>query len=171
MLRKIKFNSLKKHTDRSLEQRDVSQRNAKLIHLGFLTDESFYGDIEALYNLGIELGLRRENIKVFAFSKSNGGIPSLRQDQITNKEFNWRGEMVSQNAKEFLDFPFDVLIGIYNNKHEFLEAMIAQSKAKFKVGFSNSDQRFYDLLLKIDPKNNELFRSELKKYLKVFNKI
>ena len=171
MLKRIKLHSLEKYIDKNLEQRDVSQRNSKLKHLGFLTHESFFDDFELLYSLGIELGLQRKDIKVFTFVKTRTGIPSLKHHEITSKDFDWRGKIYNQNAEEFLNFPFDTLIGIYKADDDLLDAMVSKSSAKFKIGFKGADERLYDLILNIDPKNNELFKDEIKKYLKIFNKI
>lgn len=171
MLKKVKKHSLKKHTEKKLMERDISQRNTPLKYLGFLVDEVFFDDFEMLYEFGNELGLQRKDVKMFTFVETRRKIPSLRQNQITNKEFTFRGEIHSQNAQEFLDFPFDVLIGFYNGKHEFLSAMVAQSKAKFKIGFNGADERLYDLLLTMDIRKPELFKSEVKKYLQIFKKI
>lgn len=171
MLNKVKRNSLKKHTEKNLSERDVSQRNTSLKYLGFLVDESFFDDVEILYEFGRELGLQRKDVKLFTFLETRRKTPSLRQNQITNKEFTWRGEIHNQNAREFLDFPFDVLIGFYRNQHEFLGAMVAQSKAKFKIGFNGADERLYDLLLAVDPQNTTDFKEEVRKYLQIFGKI
>lgn len=171
MLKKVKHNSLKKRTEKSLLERDVSQRNAPLKHLGFLVDEAVFSDLEMFYDFGKELGLQRKDVKIFTFVETRRKIPSLRQNQITNKEFTWRGEIHNQNAQEFLDFPFDVLIGFYRNRHEYLTAMVAESKAKFKIGFNGADERLYDLLLAMDTQNPDVFKKEVKKYLQIFNKI
>ncbi len=171
MLKKVKHLSLRKHTEKNLTERDISQRNTPLKYLGFLVDETFFDDFEMLYEFGNELGLQRKDIKLFTFVETRRKIPSLRQNQITNKEFTWRGEIHNQNAQEFLDFPFDVLIGYYKGKHEFLSAMVAQSKAKFKMGFNGADERLFDLLLTVDLQNTGAFKSEVKKYLKIFKKI
>lgn len=171
MLKKVKYHSLKKHIEKNLTERDISQRNTSLKYLGFLVDEAFFDDLEMLYEFGNELGLQRKDVKLFTFLETRRKIPSLRQNQITNKEFTWRGEINNQNAKEFLDFPFDVLIGYYKGKHEFLSAMVAQSKAKFKMGFNGADERLFDLLLTVDLQNTDAFKSEVKKYLKIFKKI
>ena len=171
MLKKVKHQSLKKHTDKNLMQRDISERNAPLKYLGFLVDEALFDDFELLYEFGKELGLQRKDIKIFSFIETRRKIPTLRQNQITNKEFTWRGEIHNQNAQEFLDFPFDVLIGFYNGKHEFLSAMVAQSKAKFKIGLNGADERLFDLLLTLDIQKPEIFKSEVKKYLQIFKKI
>ncbi len=171
MLKKVKQNSLKKHIEKNLTKRDFSQRNAPLRHLGFLVDESFFNDFEKLYEFGSAWGLQAKDVKIFSFVETRKKLPSLRQNQITNKEFSWRGEISSQNAIEFLDFPFDVLIGYYKGKHEFLSSMVAQSNAKFKMGFSGADERLYDLLLAVDPTNLELFKKEATKYLQILKKI
>lgn len=171
MLKILKYNSLKKHIEKNLLERDVTQRNAPLKQLGFLVDETSFDDFEMLYDFGKELGIQQKDIKLFTFVETRRKIPSLRQNQITNKEFTWRGEIQSQNALEFLNFPFDVLIGFYNDQHKFLSAMVAQSKAKFKIGINATDERMYDLLLAVDPQNQNDFKKEVKKYLKLFKKI
>jgi len=171
MLKKVKQHSLKKHTEKNLTERDISQRNTSLNYLGFLVDEVLFDDFEMLYGFGKELGLQRKDVKVFTFVETRRKIPSLRQNQITNKEFTWRGEIQNQNAQEFLNFPFDVLIGYYKGRHEFLDAMVAQSKAKFKIGFSGADERLFDLLLTVDLQNPETFKSEVNKYLRILKKI
>lgn len=171
MLRKVKYRSLKKQTIKQLSERDISQRNTPLKYLGFVIDEAIFDDFELLYEFGVELGLQRKDIKLFTFVETRRKIPSLRQNQITNKEFGWSGEIKSQNANEFLEFPFDVLIGYYQGKHKFMEAMVANSAAKFKIGFHGMDDSFYDLLLGVDPQNSSLFKSELKKYLEILKKI
>lgn len=171
MLKKVKRHSLKKHIEKNLTERDFSKRNEPLKYLGFVVDEAFFDDFEMLYVFGRELGLQRKDVKLFTFVETRRKIPSLRQNQITNKEFTWRGEIHNQNAQEFLDFPFDVLIGYYKGTHEFLGAMVAQSQAKFKIGFNDSDERLFDLLLNVDLQKPEIFKSEVKKYLKILKKI
>lgn len=171
MFKKIKEQSLRKHLNRSLEKRDMSQRNSKLNYLGFLVDEGFYGDIEFLRRMGNNLGLHSKDVKVFTFLDVPRKLPSLRIDQVTSKEFNWRGEIRSQNALEFLDYRFDVLIGIYQSPHNFMDLMMARSEAHFKVGFEDANKEIFDLILNIDPRDNKLFKSELEKYLKVLDKI
>lgn len=171
MLKKVRQRSLKKHIDKSLIRRDVSQRNAPLKSLGFVVDEVFFNDFEKLYELGTALGLQQKDVKIFSFVETRKKLPSLRQNQITNKEFNWRGEITNQNAKEFLAVPFDALIGFYTGDHPYLNAMVAQSKAKFTIGFKGTDERLFDLLLAVVPNNFGDFKNEVIKYLKIFKKI
>jgi hypothetical protein len=95
----------------------------------------------------------------------------MRQNQINSKEFSWGGVIGNQNAKEFLERSFDLLVGFYTGPHEFLDLMVSESNAKFKVGAKSADIRLFDLLIEIDIAKNEAFKSELKKYLMVLNKL
>ena len=171
MFKKIKRKSLRKVTERNLRKRDLSKVNAPLKTLGFIVDERAFQEFELLLDFYKELGIVPKDVNIFSFIEVKRKLPSLRNNQVQCKDFNWKGEMHNQNAQEFLDKEFDVLVGYYSGKNEFLDVMISQSKAKFKVGLANSDDRLFDLLLAVDLGNVPLFKQELVKYLKILNKI
>ena len=171
MFEKIKRKSLRKVTERNLSERDLSKVNAPLKTLGFIVDERVFQEFDALLDFHKDLNIVPKDIKIFSFIEVKRKLPSLRQNQVQCKDFNWKGEMHNQNAQEFLDKDFDVLVGYYKGKNEFLDVMISQSKAKFKVGLASSDERLFDLLLTVDLGNIPLFKQELVKYLKILNKI
>ncbi|MFT4697206.1 MAG: hypothetical protein ACI9SJ_000322 [Flavobacteriaceae bacterium] len=171
MFEKLKRKYLKRQIDENLKGRDLTLRNSSLKRLGFLVDENILLDIETLYDFSKELQIHRKDVKIYSFREVKKKLPTLVQNQINNKDFTWRGDIDNQNATEFLDIPFDVLIGFYSGKNEFLDVMVSKSKAKFKVGFKGGDERLYDLLMDIDPNNIEGFKLELIKYLTILNKI
>jgi len=171
MFEKVKRKSLRKLTERNLAKRDLSQVNAPMKTLGFLVDERLVQDFDLLYDFSMPLNLIPKDVKVFSFIEVKKKLPSLLQNQVQRKDFNWKGEMHNQNASEFLDRNFDVLVGYYDGKHEFLDVMISQSKAKFKVGFAGADERLFDLLISVKPTKIELFKAELKKYLEILGKM
>jgi hypothetical protein len=171
MFEKLKRKSIKKKIVKNLINRDLSQRNTKLRTLGYLVNEDVFNDFEKLFEFSTELGLLRKDVKIYTFKEVKKKIPTLRQNQINNKDFSWTGEIHNQNALEFLDIQFDVLVGFYSEENEFLDIMMSKSKAKFKLGFEGSDSRLYDLILKVDPMDLERFKEELKKYLSVLKKI
>lgn len=171
MFEKLKRKYLKRHTDRNLMERDLSQVNAKLKTLGFLVDESVVPDYERLYDFSKTFGLVPKNVQVFTFIEVKKKLPSLRQNQIDNKDFNWKGEINNQNALEFLENKFDMLVALYDGKHEFLDLMVSRSMAKFKVGSEYSDPRLFDLLIHIPPQNLRTLEGELVKYVTILNKI
>ncbi|MBL4663394.1 MAG: hypothetical protein JKY22_07545 [Flavobacteriaceae bacterium] len=162
---------MRKLTEKNLEKRDFSKVNAPLKTLGFLVDELGFQDFDALYDFSNELHLIPKDVKVFSFIEVKKKLPSLRQNQVQCKDFNWKGEMHNQNANEFLEEEFDVLVGYYEGKSDFLDALVSQSKAKFKVGFVGADERLFDLLIGVKLNDTEVFKAELKKYLTILNKI
>ncbi len=171
MFKKLKRKSIQKQTDKNLKDRDLSNVNASAKSLGFLVDETSFRDFDKLYSFSSFLGFQPKDVKVFSFIEFKKKAPSLRQDQISNKEFSWDGTISNLNAKEFLNRPFDVLVGYYSGYHEFLDLMVSKSKAKFKVGVTGADDRLFDLLITIDINETEAFKTELKKYLTVLNKL
>lgn len=171
MFEKLKRKSIKKQKERNLKDRDYSQVNAPLTTLGFIVDESVVQDFESLYDFSLEFELQRKDVKLFSFIEVKRKTPSLRQNQINNKDFSWKGEINNQNAREFLDIPFDVLVCLYKDNNEFIEMMASSSKAKFKVSTTDADDRLFDLLIGVDPSNITELRSELKKYLTILKKI
>jgi hypothetical protein len=171
MFKKLKQYYIKKSTDKNLNRRDLSQRNTPLKTLGFLVYETLFEDFEVLYDYSNLLGIQRKDIKFFSFLEFNKNVPSLRQDQISEKDFTWNGIIKNLNAKEFLSKSFDVLIGYYKGSNEFLDLMVSESKAKFKIGGIGADERLFDLLIAVELDNMEAFKDETKKYLTVLNKL
>ena len=171
MLKSLQRRYLLKKTERNLKNRDLSKLNNKVITLGFLVDEDFFNDFEKLSTISEKIGLHHKDVTVFTFMNVKKKLPSLRQNQINNKEFSWKGIIQNQNANEYLGKPFDVLVGYYKGQNCFLDLMISKSKANFKVGFKGVDDRLYDLIIDVDPLQVTKFGEELIKYLKVLNKI
>ncbi len=171
MLKKIQQRFLRKLTDKNLNNRDASNINDAVKTLGFLVDEELFNDFEKLYAISEKMGLQRKDVKIFTFMQVKRKLPSLQQNQINNKHFTWKGEINNQSAKDFLEMNFDVLVGYYNSKNDYLDSMMSGCNAKFKVGFSEIDKRLFDLIIKENPLKVDRFGNELIKYLKVLNKI
>jgi hypothetical protein len=171
IFKKLKIKSLKKGLTVYLKKRDTSGMNAKVKTIGFLVDEADSQDFEKFYDMFKEFKLQPKDVKVFSFLESKKKLPSIRQNQVQNKDFDWKGNLQNKNAQEFLDKDFDVLVGYYSQQRQILDLLVAASKAKFKVGFHGADERLYDLLLDVPFKDFGLFKSELKKYLQVLGKV
>ena len=59
----------------------------------------------------------------------------------------------------------------YKNETPELDLITAASKANLKVGLSRKDERLYDLIIDVNPKDIKTFKNELKKYLNILNKL
>ena len=131
MFKKLKQRSIKNKIERNIRLRDMSKVNEPLRQLGILVDEGDFIDFEELYDFSALLDIQRKDVKIFSFLETKLKLPSLRQNQVYHKDFTWRGEIGNKNAMEFLDTPFDVLIGFYKGSNEYLDLMVSTSKAKF----------------------------------------
>jgi len=86
---------------------------------------------------------------------------------FSEKDFDWRGEIKDNSLQSFVNESFDVLICYFDSNHVFLESLVQQSKAHFKIGFSNINQSLFDLEISESIKNVDSFNLELKKYLQI----
>lgn len=114
------------------------------------------------------LGL--ENVKILTFldyDKKNHTINSY----FTEKDIDWNGAIQKADFRDFLNEPFDLLIGYFDTKNIFLELAVLKSKATFKVGFSDVNQRLYDMEIAEIPSKIDNFLNELKKYLVILKKM
>lgn len=171
MLKRLQKIFIKKSIDKNLENRDVSKINDQLHFIGFLVDEEINIAFETFYEISKELGLHEKDVKIFFFSEVKNKTPTLHQNKINNKDFSWKGKIHNKNANDFLETPFDVLVGYYHNKNNYLDLMISKSNAKFKVGFKEIDNRLFDLLIDVDPLKISVIKKELLKYFRILNKI
>ena len=87
------------------------------------------------------------------------------------KDFGWKGKIKNSDLESFINEPFDMMICFYKNPVLQLNQIVASSKALFKVGISNEDERLYDLIIDIELKDINIFKQELKKYLNILKKL
>ena len=171
MFTAFKKRAIKKHIQRNIASRDVTHRNEPLVRLGFLVDQDHLDDDEVLMEWGPELGVHQKDIRVLCYLETKDKKPTLRQNQVYHKNFDWKGQIHNEEALLFLDEPFDVLVGIYNGPNAYMDLMISSSKAHFKVGLQGGNNELFDLVLGVPAGNLEQIKKELKKYLRVLNKI
>tara|TARA_B110001454_G_scaffold202723_1_gene210043 strand:+ start:2412 stop:2933 length:522 start_codon:yes stop_codon:yes gene_type:complete len=158
-----KFNDivLKLQDNRAVPQKEI-------LTVGILTTESISSTIDVQSEIETILGLK--NSKLYSFKKFN------KSDEVCDKHFsekdvNWRGNFTEPTFKNFLEQPFDLLIGYFNNHHLYLEKAVLESKATFKVGFSDVNSKLYELEISTELENIQQFSSELKKYLQILKKL
>lgn len=171
MIKKIKNFSIRRKINDIIASRDLSQRNSKLEKLGILVDNSFVEDQSYLEKTIKKLGLEENQYQFFHFVEVDKSVPTLQSNTISKKEFNLKGELINQDAIDFLKTPFDVLICVFPEDNQWMNLMAAESKANFKIGFFGMDQRIFDLIINVDPKDHQSFENEVIKYLKILNKI
>lgn len=166
----LKKKWLSRDLDQALKQRDRSGLNAKCRTLGVLLDENVVPDFDGFYDWYADLNMAPKDIKVFTYLEVKKKLPTLRQNQLTNTDFDWQGHIANPGAIEFIDTSFDVLLALYRPGNELLDLVVAKSKSKFKVGSQGLNPALFDLSLAVAPERLALMRSEFIKYMGILNK-
>ncbi len=110
------------------------------------------------------LKISESNIKVIVFQrKLKNEIET--DDIISPKDFGWYGKVESEKLKNILTNKYDLLINYSKVDNVFLNILLLQCKSAFKVGFAHVDERLYDLMIRCELDEIDLFNEELKKYL------
>lgn len=171
ILKGLKEKSIKKKLNSILKNREVHFNTDKIEHLGVILNADETTDFEALKTLAQAIGVRPNNLKIIAFTASKNELDFSWNTCFNGKDFNWNGKINNSELQDFLNTKFDMLISYYASDVLELKYLTASSKAPFKVGIFQLDKRINDLIIKTDFDNLDVFKTELKKYLNVLNKL
>lgn len=110
------------------------------------------------------LKIAESDIKVVVFQRKLKS-ENETDDIITPKDFGWYGKIDSEKLKNILTNTYDLLINYSKVDNVYLNLLLLQCKTAFSVGFAHMDKRLYDLLIRCEPDEIDLFHEELIKYL------
>ncbi len=167
----FKEKSNQKHINRLLNSRNVDVRHSHIGSVGIVLNLNEFTDFDAIRNFCKELGVLPPKIKIITFVEDNNITDKLWDIYFSPKDFGWNGSIKSIDLQTFVATEFDALICFYKHHSIELDLIAAASRANFKIGISNSNPKLYDLIVDVDTDQFLLFRTELKKYLTVLNKI
>ncbi|MDG5491706.1 hypothetical protein [Psychroserpens sp. SPM9] len=171
ILKAFKAKSNQKYINKLLNARRVAVSNTKMETVGVILNISEYSDFEAFRAFFKSLGLQQAKTKIIAFVEDPKDSNVLWDTYFNPKDFGWKGKINNIDLQSFIDTQFDVLISFYSESHLELDLITASSNANFKVGITNEDDRLYDLMIDVKTKDFNVFKTELKKYLTVLNKL
>ena len=171
ILKVFKEKSNQKYINKLLNARRVAVSDAKMKTVGVILNISEFSDFEAFRTFFKELEVQQARTKIIAFVEDPKDSNVLWDTYFSPKDFGWKGKINNIDLQTFVDTKYDVLISYYRANHLELNLITALSKANFKVGLSDADQRLYDLMIDLETKAFPVFKKELKKYLTVLKKI
>lgn len=172
MFKGFKNKSITKALESHLKKRQVHSKSIQLNKLAVLIDARYDIDIVSVMKLSSRLGVKPKNVKILGLKEARAykeGQDSESASYFNESQFTYSGGFKSKVLTDFTNETYDVLINFYPSNIPYLNLLAAASKAKFKVGFSDVDNRINDLVIGTDPNNTDLFIGELKKYLKILN--
>lgn len=145
--------------------------NSKKIHsVAILTTHHLNDELDIAEKITSNIESVR-NVHIYSFrpyKKSD----DTNYKNFTEKDFDWKGKVIDASFDSFLENnQFDLMIGYFNEKQLYLEYAVLKSKADFKIGFANVNDKIFDLVVSEEPLEIDSFIKVIKKYLKVLNKI
>ena len=167
ILNRIRKVSLQNKIDKELKNSRVGS-NKKVESILILFDENI--DTQICELIMIELESDTQKVEKIIFCDTLNNDAQDFQTKISKKQFSWFGRVRDEKVRGLINFNFDLLINL-TTSNLYLDYLTVLSNSQFKVGLSNSDIRLYDFMISTNLEEKTVFSNELKKYLKILNKI
>ncbi|MBP0905178.1 DUF6913 domain-containing protein [Mariniflexile gromovii] len=171
ILKGFKEKSIKKHINKLLSERYVNVSGKQVESLGIIFNLDELDNFEQFNTLASCLKVKPNKLKVIAFSSNKKETLKSWDVCFNPDDFGWKGAIKNSELQTFLDTKFDVLISYYEADITELKLLTAKSKAEFKVGLLQTDERINDLIVKTNLKEFNVFKDEVFKYLTILKKI
>ena len=171
LLGKLKEQSLHKSFQKKLHKMpEIRTAVSKEIHsVAIITTNTLSSELDIVNEIKRNFKSVR-NIHIYAFRKFKKSN-SISYKHFSEKDFDRKGNVKDLSLESFLENPFDLLIGYFNEKNLYLEFATLKSNATFKIGFSKVNDKLFDLVVNEQPNNIDSFIEVIKKYLEILRKI
>ena len=167
----FKNRSTKKFINKALENRSPSEDSGIIKTVGVILNIGEFKDYDKLRDIFKNYGINENKIKFIAFLSENDTKLNHWDSYFESKDFGWNGLINNLDLQEFIDMKFDALVSYYKKDNLELNYATACSKANFKIGISNYNQKLNDIIIDINPNFIDIFGKELEKYLTGLKKI
>lgn len=171
ILKAFKEKSNRKYVNKLLAERKPSVNNNKIKTVAVLLNANEFHEFEVFRVYFKALGLISPKNKIVAFTMDDKLEHNKWNTHFSPKDFGWKGKIKNTDLQTFINEPYDMMISFYKSEVLHLNQIAAASKALFKVGISDEDERLYDLIIDVELKEINIFKEELKKYLNILKKI
>ncbi|RIV42302.1 DUF6913 domain-containing protein [Flagellimonas pelagia] len=169
---KFKVKSGLKYLKEEMEKPSLPLAREKgITSMGCIVDVDHFANAEAFYELIEEFSLRPNAIKIIGYKREYDKNSPYAIQMFSDRDLGWKGQIENGYALEFLGREYDMLINYYDEDNLMMKLLSVKTPARLKVGLGSQDSKVNDLILNTPLKDFKLFKSELKKYLKVLNEI
>ncbi|WP_297095428.1 hypothetical protein [uncultured Draconibacterium sp.] len=86
--------------------------------------------------------------------------PAAEANSLIVNDLNWWGIPKPEKVSDFIEMELDLLLCLAEEKNYAVDYITALSRAKFKIGSSESDNSYFDLNIKIDQNKDTMFLAE-----------
>ncbi|MCK0132469.1 hypothetical protein MWU59_13250 [Flavobacteriaceae bacterium F08102] len=143
-----------------------------ILRVGVLADSRLFGSYDISRSLSQIFDMPNNRIDILIFENLKDDYVKQHFNTFTEKDFGMYGKIKVPNVTDFIEHRFDILINYCNEKSMYTNLVALKSRAKFKIGFADSDlQKIYDFMVAVDGNKIDIFNEELCKYLKILKLI
>ncbi|RKR13392.1 hypothetical protein CLV91_2111 [Maribacter vaceletii] len=147
------------------------KRKKGITSIGCIVDLDKFENSNLFYEFIEEFSLRPNAVKIIGYKSFYDKNSPYSIPVFSGKDLGWNGNIENSYALEFLSRDYDMLVNYYNEENLLLELMTVKTRARVNVGFVEVDKVYNDLILDTPMNNFKVFKTELKKYLRVLNEI
>lgn len=169
--KRLKKKSNQKYINKVLNDSKPSVDGRTIKYIGVIFNHDEFRNHDQMKDIFKSIGIHENRIKIITFIDDEKSRPNSWDAFFYPENFGWKGKIEGADLVDFVNEPFDALISYYHQDNLELNMATVKSKANFKIGISSKDERLYDFIINIAPDQIKIFKNELIKYLKVFNKI
>lgn len=94
-----------------------------------------------------------------------------RLEYITPYDFGWKGGISDKLKETVLTKKYDLLINYCKVDYVYIKTLLLYCHFDFAISYAHLNNEPYDIQINCDTDNVKLFTDEVKKYLKILNKI
>lgn len=135
--------------ENQVRRSSINYRQAK--NIGMLFSMSRLEDYEALRAFEKKLKAEGKELQVLCFLPKDVENFGLYYDFFTEKDFGKLGSVQAENIRSFIDQPFDMLLCMDCQPNQYLQYILAASKARFRIGCSNTEEvvSYFELMVRL----------------------
>jgi len=169
---KFKIKSGLKFLNEAMKTPLVSvNRRHGITSVGCIVDMDMFTNPEVFFQFQDEYNLRPNAVKIIGYKSYYDKNSPYATPIFSDKDLGWNGDIANSYALEFLTREYDLLVNYYKADNLMMKLMSVKAKARFRVGFTEIDSYFNDLILDVPLADFKVFKVELKKYLAVLDEI
>ena len=148
-------------------RKSIAYSEALKIGIIFCNDDQ--SKIEAADRLGTLLKMDGKQVKTMAYERRND-VKHLPYDSITRENFSFFGNFIGKPITDFVNNEFDFLVCIDEQPNNLVRNILANSKAKCRVGrYEENNQPSFEMLLKNKKSGDSGWVDSIYQYLKILS--
>ena len=167
----IKLGFARKKVTALLQKRAPSGRSGVIRKVAVILDFPDVKVIDEFQEFRSFLGVEKEDFRIVLSESGRSGKIDFEGLVIGRSEIGLTGKFRSPEVRDFVNEDFDLLISFTKNESKLLDLIAEASAAFLKVSRREEGTLNYDLSIATDFNEPEVFVEELKKYLKILNRI